>query len=94
VKISWTTPTADRRRFALDAIRMFMAQDYPDKGLIILDEADDSIADLASNDPSIRYVHEALSLAPRQWAGRIDGDRATSNCAIVVSRLRGRRNPT
>src|SRR5207249_2799191 len=49
-------PTADRRRFLPQAIRQFLAQDYPDKELVILDDGADSVADLVPENPQVRYL--------------------------------------
>ena len=54
--VTCVMPTADRRRFVPQAIRYFMAQDYPHKELVILDDGRESVADLVPSDPSIRYV--------------------------------------
>jgi glycosyltransferase involved in cell wall biosynthesis len=54
--VSCIMPTADRRRFAPQAILNFLAQDYAGKELIILDDGTDSIADLVPNDERIRYL--------------------------------------
>ena len=48
-------PTADRRRFVPGAIRYFLAQDYPEKELVIVDDGADAVADLVPDDPRIRY---------------------------------------
>ena len=48
-------PTADRRRFVPQAIRCFLAQDYAEKELVIVDDGADSVADLVPDDPRIRY---------------------------------------
>lgn len=39
-------PTANRRRFVPAAIRMFLAQDYEDKELLIVDDGSDTVSDL------------------------------------------------
>lgn len=49
-------PTADRRRFVPVAIRMFLAQDYPEKELLIIDDGVDPIMDLVPTHPQIRCV--------------------------------------
>jgi hypothetical protein len=54
--VSCIMPTADRRRFVSAAIHNFLAQDYPNKELLILDDGKDSVADLVSADPQIRYI--------------------------------------
>jgi glycosyltransferase involved in cell wall biosynthesis len=49
-------PTSNRRRFVSQAIHYFYRQDYPQKELIIVDDGEDAIADLVSQDESIRYI--------------------------------------
>jgi glycosyltransferase involved in cell wall biosynthesis len=49
-------PTANRRQFVPLAIRHFLAQDYANRELVILDDGLESVADLASTDPLIRYL--------------------------------------
>ncbi|HJZ67733.1 MAG TPA: glycosyltransferase family 2 protein [Blastocatellia bacterium] len=48
-------PTADRRSCVPLAIRCFQRQDYQNKELVILDDGDESVADLIPDDPQIRY---------------------------------------
>ena len=54
--VSCIMPTADRRRFVPQAIRCFLAQDYAERELVILDDGSDPIADLVPQDPRIRYL--------------------------------------
>ncbi|MDQ6867045.1 MAG: glycosyltransferase [Pseudomonadota bacterium] len=54
--VSCIMPTANRRRFVPEAIRLFLAQDYPEKELVILDDGEDSVADLMPRDLHVRYV--------------------------------------
>jgi glycosyltransferase involved in cell wall biosynthesis len=49
-------PTYNRRRFVPEAIRLFLAQDYPAKELIVVDDGEDNVADLIPNHPQIRYL--------------------------------------
>lgn len=49
-------PTANRRALASQAIRYFLAQDYTNKELIIIDDGADNIADLVPADERIRYI--------------------------------------
>jgi ADP-heptose:LPS heptosyltransferase/glycosyltransferase involved in cell wall biosynthesis/SAM-dependent methyltransferase len=56
--VSCIMPTANRRRFVPEAIRLFLAQDHPEKELLILDDGTDAIADLVPADPRIRYLRE------------------------------------
>ncbi len=51
-------PTYNRRAFVPQAIRMFEAQDYPNRELIIFDDGDDAVVDLISLNPRIRYYHQ------------------------------------
>src|SRR5260370_37829397 len=54
--ISCIMPTANRRHFVPQALRYFLAQDYPHKELLILDDGSDSVADLVPDDSQIRYT--------------------------------------
>jgi glycosyltransferase involved in cell wall biosynthesis len=49
-------PTANRRSFVPEAIRLFLAQDYREKELLILDDGEDSVGDLMPSHPQIRYL--------------------------------------
>lgn len=49
-------PTCNRRRFVGQAIWYFLRQDYPSRELIIVDDGEDSVADLVPDDERIRYV--------------------------------------
>ena len=49
-------PTANRRRFVPGAIARFLAQDWPARELIILDDGADAVADLVPEHPAIRYI--------------------------------------
>src|SRR5258708_4663268 len=53
--VSCIMPTADRRRFVPLALHYFMAQDYANRELVVLDDGADSIADLMPDDPRVRY---------------------------------------
>jgi glycosyltransferase involved in cell wall biosynthesis len=53
--VSCIMPTADRRPFAALAIRYFLAQEYPNRELIVLDDGADPIADLIPSDARVRY---------------------------------------
>jgi glycosyltransferase involved in cell wall biosynthesis len=52
-------PTANRRHYVPQAIRYFLAQDYPNRELVILDDGPESVADLVPDDPQVRYVRLA-----------------------------------
>ena len=54
--ISCIMPTKNRRAFVAQALRYFERQDYPNKELIIIDDGDDLVVDLASQYPSVRYL--------------------------------------
>jgi len=53
--VSCVMPTANRRPYVAQAILYFQRQDYPNKELVILDDGEDSVADLGPRDPRIRY---------------------------------------
>src|SRR5271170_7569803 len=53
-------PTANRRRFVPGAIAQFLAQDYADAELVILDDGEDSVADLIPQQSGIRYLRTPL----------------------------------
>jgi glycosyltransferase involved in cell wall biosynthesis len=48
-------PTANRRPFIRQAVRYFLAQDYLEKELLILDDGEQSVEDLVPPHPQIRY---------------------------------------
>jgi glycosyltransferase involved in cell wall biosynthesis len=54
--VSCIMPTRDRRAFVPRALAQFLAQDYPDRELIVVDDGADSIADLVPEDSRIRVV--------------------------------------
>ena len=49
-------PTRDRRAFVPLAIAYFLRQDYPTAELIVVDDGDDSVADLMPDDERVRYL--------------------------------------
>ena len=49
-------PTANRRRFVPEAIRYFLAQDYPNKELIVIDDGAAAVVDLIPENERIRYI--------------------------------------
>lgn len=53
--VSCIMPTYNRRPFIPLALRCFLDQDYPNKELIIVDDGEDRVGDLAANLPGIRY---------------------------------------
>jgi hypothetical protein len=52
-------PTANRRRFVPSAIELFLAQDYDDKELVIIDDGTDAVSDLVPRHPNIQYFRES-----------------------------------
>jgi glycosyltransferase involved in cell wall biosynthesis len=54
--ISCIMPTFNRRAFIPLAIQHFLAQDYPNKELVIVDDGDDAIGDLVTDVPNVRYI--------------------------------------
>ncbi|HEX5725389.1 MAG TPA: glycosyltransferase family A protein [Longimicrobiaceae bacterium] len=62
--VSCIMPTRNRRRFVGQAVRYFLRQDYPARELVVVDDGDDSVADLLPpDDPRIRY-HRARRRLP------------------------------
>ena len=53
--VSCLMPTYNRRRFAARAIDAFLAQDYPERELVILDDGEDAIGDLVRRGTPVRY---------------------------------------
>ena len=49
-------PTAGRRAFVPAAIAGFLAQDYPRKELLVVDDGSDAVADLMPADERVRYI--------------------------------------
>jgi glycosyltransferase involved in cell wall biosynthesis len=54
--VSCIMPTRDRRPFVGRAVAQFLAQDYPHRELIVVDDGADPIADLLPADPRIRLI--------------------------------------
>jgi glycosyltransferase involved in cell wall biosynthesis len=54
--VSGIMPTCDRRPFIVRAVRLFLAQDYPNLELIVVDDGLDPIADCLPDDPRVRHV--------------------------------------
>src|SRR5215211_5248281 len=54
--ISCIMPTANRRHFVAQAVRYFLAQDYPAKELIVFDDGTETAADLMPADPRVIYL--------------------------------------
>jgi ADP-heptose:LPS heptosyltransferase len=53
-------PTANRRQFVAQAIRLFLMQDYPHKELLILDDGEDSVANLIPSHRQVRYMRRTV----------------------------------
>jgi GT2 family glycosyltransferase len=54
--VSCIMPTFDRRAFIPQAVSCFLAQDYPNLELVVVDDGNDPIADLLPSDPRIVYL--------------------------------------
>jgi len=61
--ISCIMPTYNRRPFLPLALRCFLDQDYPNKELIVVDDGEDRVGDLAENLPGVRYLSPASRLS-------------------------------
>ena len=68
--VSCIMPTANRRRFVPAAIAQFLAQDYPARELIVLDDGEDAVDDLVPDHPAVRYVRRAAPPQPGRQAQR------------------------
>jgi glycosyltransferase involved in cell wall biosynthesis len=66
--VSCIMPTRDRRSFLPLALQNFLAQDYPNKELIVVDDGDDATADVAANTPGVRYTRlpESTSIGAKR----------------------------
>lgn len=74
-RISAIMPTANRRRFVPKAVEQFFAQGREDAELVILDDGDDSVADLIPRDTRVRYF--------REDSRRILGDKRNRLCEFA-----------
>jgi len=63
--VSCLMPTFNRRAHVPAAIERFLAQDYPSKELLVVDDGTDPVGDLVPDDPRIRY----LSIPARMTIG-------------------------
>ena len=54
--VSCIMPTYNRRAFVPQSLKHFYAQDYPNKELIIVDDGEDSVAELVTGLPEILYL--------------------------------------
>jgi glycosyltransferase involved in cell wall biosynthesis len=61
--VSCIMPTRDRRPFVARAVAQFLAQDYADRELIVVDDGADSIADLLPSDARIRLIRPPRRLS-------------------------------
>jgi len=55
-KVTCVMPTYNRRRFVGRSIEMFLAQDYPNRQLVIVDDGEDDVADIVPADHRIQYA--------------------------------------
>jgi glycosyltransferase involved in cell wall biosynthesis len=60
--ISCIMPTFNRRAFVPWAIDAFLRQSYVSRELIVLDDGDDTVADLIPDDPRVRYTRQESRL--------------------------------
>ena len=66
--ISCIMPTFNRRAFIPLALQHFLAQDYPNKELVIVDDGAETIGDLVNAVTGVRYIrlNQRLSIGPAQ----------------------------
>jgi hypothetical protein len=55
-RVTCIMPTADRRAMVGQAVACFLAQDYPNRELLVVDDGRDPIGDLLPQAPNIRYL--------------------------------------
>ena len=60
--VSCIMPTRDRRPFVGRAVAQFLAQDYPNRELIVVDDGSDPIEDLLPADPRVRLLRPTRRL--------------------------------
>ena len=56
ILVSCIMPTRNRRTFVVQAVSQFLAQDYPDRELIVVDDGEDAVADVLPSDDRIRAI--------------------------------------
>ena len=56
ISVSCIMPTANRRRFIPATVEMFLAQDYSNKELVVVDDGADRVEDIVPKHPRIRYI--------------------------------------
>lgn len=56
--VSCIMPTANRRHLVPVAVASFLAQDWPEKELVVVDDGKESVMDLFFEVPQLKYVHK------------------------------------
>ena len=81
--ISCIMPTFNRRHFVRIALKLFQQQDYPNKELVIVDDGDDPVEDLAVAIPEVRYIRlpSRTTVGAKRNVGMRTGARR-DNCAL------------
>jgi glycosyltransferase involved in cell wall biosynthesis len=66
--ISCIMPTFNRRAFIPLAIQHFLAQNYPNRELVIIDDGDDAVGDLVGAVPNVRYIrlHQRMTIGAKR----------------------------
>jgi glycosyltransferase involved in cell wall biosynthesis len=62
--VSAVCVTADRREFLRAAVDCYLAQDWPNKELVVIDDGQDRVGDLCRDVPNCRYIHLAGAQLP------------------------------
>jgi len=55
-KVTCVMPTYNRRAFVERSIRLFLAQDYPNRELVVVDDGEDDVSDLVLPGVPVRHV--------------------------------------
>jgi O-antigen biosynthesis protein len=56
--VSCIMPTWNRRPYVARAVKYFLAQNYPERELIIIDDGDDAVIDIVPEDSRVRYLRQ------------------------------------
>jgi len=75
-------PTANRRRFVPQAIRYFLAQDYLNKELLIVDDGEEAVGGLVPEDARIRYIRLPRKTVRRKAQSRGSGSPGRNHRAL------------
>lgn len=70
-RISCLMVTANRRKLAERSVHCFLAQDYPNRELIVVDDGEEDYAPILAAIPPERLIHHRLVKDPRRTLGEL-----------------------